>query len=206
MPGPQLDEEAIFHIARKLDDPADRAKYLDQICAGALGLRGRVKELLEVHEHEQEFLKSSADPGPTEAQTPISEMPGQQIGRYKLLQKIGEGGFGVVYMAEQQRPVRRKIALKIIKPGMDTRAVVARFEAERQTLALMDHPNISRVLDGGAHGQWPALLRNGACEGSADHGILRQKPAILAGSTTVVHYGVSGRAARASERHHSPRP
>src|SRR5713226_3472608 len=72
------------------------------------------------------------------------------IGRYKLLEKIGEGGFGVVYMAEQQEPVQRKVALKIIKPGMDTREVIARFEAERQALALMDHPNIARVLDGGA--------------------------------------------------------
>jgi len=72
------------------------------------------------------------------------------IGRYRLLEKIGEGGFGVVYMAEQQEPVQRKVALKIIKPGMDTREVIARFEAERQALALMDHPSIARVLDGGA--------------------------------------------------------
>lgn len=107
-------------------------------------------EIREVHEWEQGFLKSSPNPEPTVDQSPVSEGPGHEIGRYKLLQKIGEGGFGVVYMAEQHRPVRRKVALKIIKPGMDTHAVVARFEAERQTLALMDHPNISRVLDGGA--------------------------------------------------------
>ena len=81
---------------------------------------------------------------------PIAERPGTVIGRYKLLEEIGEGGMGVVYMAEQQEPVRRKVALKIIKPGMDTREVIARFEAERQALALMDHPNIAKVLDGGS--------------------------------------------------------
>src|SRR6185295_18746423 len=75
--------------------------------------------------------------------------PGTMIGRYTLLQMIGEGGFGIVYMAEQKEPVRRRVALKIIKPGMDTKLVVARFEAERQALAMMDHPNIARVLDGG---------------------------------------------------------
>src|SRR5262249_43808508 len=80
---------------------------------------------------------------------PVSEGPGTVIGQYKLLEQIGEGGFGVVFMAEQMRPVRRKVALKILKPGMDTRQVVARFEAERQALALMDHPNIAHVFDGG---------------------------------------------------------
>ena len=133
-----------------IQTPRHRVEYLDQVCAGDQALRERVEALLEVHEQEQDFLKSSPEPAPTVDQPPISEGPGPQIGRYKLLQKIGEGGFGVVYMAEQQRPVRRKVALKIIKPGMDTHAVVARFEAERQALALMDHPNISRVLDGGA--------------------------------------------------------
>ena len=146
----QLDEEAIFHTARKIENRSACAEYLDQICEGDANLRSRVEALLEVHENEQDFFKSAAEPAPTLDQSPISERPGHQIGRYKLLQKIGEGGFGVVYMAEQQRPVRRKVALKIIKPGMDTRAVVARFEAERQALALMDHPNIARVLDGGA--------------------------------------------------------
>jgi len=146
----QLDEERIFHLAREIPKPAAREEYLDQICAGDQPLRERVEALLEVHEQEREFLKSQPEPELTEEQAPIQERPGQQIGRYKLLQKIGEGGFGVVYMAEQQRPVHRKVALKIIKPGMDTHVVVARFEAERQALALMDHPNISRVLDGGA--------------------------------------------------------
>ncbi len=145
----QLDEEAIFHIARQLEDAQSRSAYLDQICAGDQALRERVEALLQVHEQEQSFLKSSPEPAATADQPPDSEGPGQEIGRYKLLQKIGEGGFGVVYMAEQHRPVRRKVALKIIKPGMDSRMVVARFEAERQALALMDHPNIARVYDGG---------------------------------------------------------
>src|SRR5262249_1378995 len=81
---------------------------------------------------------------------PLSERPGMVIGPYKLLEQIGEGGFGVVYMAEQQEPIRRKVALKVLKPGMDTRQVVARFEAERQALAIMDHANIAKVFDGGA--------------------------------------------------------
>ena len=146
----QLDEEAIFHVARGIDDLDLRSTYLEQICGGDANLRSRVESLLDVHEKEREFLKSSPEPEPTVDPSPLSEGPGHEIGRYKLLQKIGEGGFGVVYMAEQHRPVHRKVALKIIKPGMDTKAVVARFEAERQALALMDHPNIARVFDGGA--------------------------------------------------------
>src|SRR5690242_15061859 len=98
------------------------------------------------------FDVSTTDPSgrPTTKVTPAMERPGERIGRYKLLQQIGEGGMGVVYMAEQEEPVVRKVALKIIKLGMDTRQVVARFEAERQALALMDHPNIAKALDAGA--------------------------------------------------------
>jgi WD40 repeat protein/tRNA A-37 threonylcarbamoyl transferase component Bud32 len=118
------------------------------VCAGDQPLRVRVEALIEVYEKEENFLHS-AEPGPTVEHAPISEGPGTQISRYKLLQKIGEGGFGVVYMAEQEKPVRRRVALKIIKPGMDTKQVIARFEAERQALALMDHPNVARVLDAG---------------------------------------------------------
>ncbi len=150
MPDRRLNEEEIFHVARKISDPETQAKYLDQICAGDQPLRERVEALLKVHEQPEGFLAPEAESGATADQPSIAEMPGHEIGRYKLLQKIGEGGFGVVYMAEQQRPVHRRVALKIIKPGMDTHAVVARFEAERQALALMDHPNIARVFDGGA--------------------------------------------------------
>ncbi|MEM6468363.1 MAG: serine/threonine-protein kinase [Planctomycetota bacterium] len=150
MTNQQLDEERIFHVARDIAAPESRAEYLDQVCARDQALRKRVEKLLRVYEQEQSFLKSNSDPLPTEAIGELNVRSGQQIGRYKLLQKIGEGGFGVVFMAEQSQPVRRKVALKVIKPGMDTEAVVARFEAERQALAMMDHPNIARVFDGGA--------------------------------------------------------
>jgi hypothetical protein len=110
----QLDEEAIFHFARKLENPADRGEYLEQICAGDMGLKSRVEELLKVNDEEQRFLKSSPDPGTTADLPPLSERPGQEIGRYKLLAKLGEGGMGTVFMAEQLRPVKRRVAVKII--------------------------------------------------------------------------------------------
>lgn len=101
-----------------------------------------------------ETVATGPDDSPDNLETPTTSAPrealGTMIGRYKLLQEIGEGGFGIVYLAEQKEPVNRKVALKILKPGMDTREVIARFEAERQALALMDHPNIARVFDGGA--------------------------------------------------------
>jgi serine/threonine protein kinase len=112
-------------------------------------LRREVEELLDHDERAEGFLSAPALKRPTETLPPIRETPGTEVGPYKLLEQIGEGGFGVVFMAEQLHPVRRKVALKVIKPGMDTRQVIARFEAERQALALMDHPNIARVLDAG---------------------------------------------------------
>src|ERR1041385_1888182 len=105
---------------------------------------------LEAHLTAQREAASLGRKGAAAALTPVTEKTGDRIGRYKLLQQIGEGGMGVVYLAEQEEPVRRKVALKVIKLGMDTRSVIARFEAERQTLALMDHPNIAKVLDAGA--------------------------------------------------------
>ena len=145
----QLDEEVVFHVARELTSSTKRAEYLDEACAGDEGFRERVERLLEVHVNELNLLVTNDAFSTTLEQSPVSESAGQAIGRFKLLQEIGEGGFGVVFMAEQLRPVRRKVALKVIKPGMDTKAVVARFEAERQALAMMDHPNIAKVLDGG---------------------------------------------------------
>lgn len=145
-----LDEELIFNIARKIDSPETRTSYLDQVCSGDAALRVRIQALLRVHEHDESFLKSTPQPAADEeADAAVKEAPGSMIGPYKLLESIGEGGFGVVFMAEQQQPVRRKVALKVLKPGMDTRRVVARFEAERQALALMEHQNIARVLDAG---------------------------------------------------------
>src|SRR5262249_20272322 len=103
---------------------------------------------LRVHEEEQSFLERPAVTMRV-SDGSIIERPGTVIGPYTLLEQIGEGGFGVVFLAEQEHPIRRRVALKVIKPGMDTRQVVARFEAERQALALMDHPNVARVLEGG---------------------------------------------------------
>src|SRR5262249_21293643 len=111
--------------------------------------RAQVESLLQVHRRPPFLSKVAEAARPANAEEPLTERPGTVIGPYKLLEQIGEGGFGIVFMAEQQHPVRRKVALKVLKPGMDTRQVVARFEAERQALALMDHPNIAHVFDGG---------------------------------------------------------
>ncbi len=130
---------------------AERAAYLDDACRGDVSLRAQVERLLAAHDQSGAFLETSVVPAADVAiEVSITEKAGDRIGPYKLLQQIGEGGCGVVYMAEQELPIRRRVALKVIKLGMNTKAVVARFEAERQALALMDHPNIARVLDAGA--------------------------------------------------------
>jgi serine/threonine protein kinase/WD40 repeat protein len=144
-----MSEREVFMAALQKESPAERRAYLDAACRGDATLRQGVEALLEVHERAGSFLAFPAMGHATTLQQPLSEGPGTVIGPYKLLEQIGEGGFGVVFMAEQQQPVRRKVALKVLKPGMDSRQVIARFEAERQALALMDHPNIARVLDAG---------------------------------------------------------
>ncbi|MGA2916438.1 MAG: serine/threonine-protein kinase [Sedimentisphaerales bacterium] len=144
-------EEAIFNEAIGIKSDAERAAFIKSACGDDTTLLARIEALLKVHFADKSFLKSPpAGIAGTLDAGPLTEAPGMSIGRYKLLQLIGEGGFGVVYMAEQQEPIRRKVALKIIKLGMDTKQVIARFEAERQALAMMDHPNIARVLDAGA--------------------------------------------------------
>jgi serine/threonine protein kinase len=149
--GNAMDEETIFHLA--LEKPqSERADFLEHACVGDFALRQRVEVLLKAHEHPASFMKTSvaAEDYARMLEPPIVlTPPGTVIGRYKLLEPIGEGGYGVVFMAEQTTPVQRKVALKIIKAGMDTRQVIARFEAERQALALMDHPNIAKVFDAG---------------------------------------------------------
>jgi WD40 repeat protein/serine/threonine protein kinase len=143
----------LFLKALELGSAGERQQYLDAMCGPDAALRAEVESLLEASARAGRFLESAAPALPrnaTVAESLVTECPGTVIGPYKLLEQIGEGGFGVVFMAEQQHPVRRKVAVKIIKPGMDTRRVIARFEAERQALALMDHPNIARVLDAGA--------------------------------------------------------
>jgi WD40 repeat protein/serine/threonine protein kinase len=131
--------------------PEERAAFLDKACAGDAGQRARVEELLRAYQAAGNFLQGSPSLSNADATVdePVRERPGTVIGPYKLMEQIGEGGMGLVFVAEQQQPVRRKVALKVIKPGMDSRAVIARFEAERQALALMDHPNIAKVHDGG---------------------------------------------------------
>jgi WD40 repeat protein/serine/threonine protein kinase len=143
------DVEAIFFAARQ-KPAADRAAYLDEACGRDPELRRRVEQFLRAQAEIGSFLEAPAARPVLTIDAPVSEGPGTVIGPYKLLEQIGEGGFGIVFMAEQQQPVRRKVALKVLKPGMDTRQVVARFEAERQALALMDHPHIAHILDGGA--------------------------------------------------------
>ena len=135
--------ETVFHAALERRAGAERMAYLDGACGDDGDLRSRVDALLGAHEEATGFLEVPPVEGSREG-------PGTSIGDYKLLQEIGEGGMGVVYMAEQQEPVRRKVAVKVIKLGMDTKQVIARFEAERQALAMMDHANIARVLDAGS--------------------------------------------------------
>jgi tetratricopeptide (TPR) repeat protein len=141
-------EESVFAEALEIEDLQARAAFLDRACAGNPALRKSVQSLLSAYGAGQ-FLELPAPVPNATTDEPISERPGTVIGPYKLMEQIGEGGMGLVFVAEQQQPVRRKVALKVIKPGMDTRQVVARFEAERQALALMDHTNIAKVLDGG---------------------------------------------------------
>jgi hypothetical protein len=144
----------LFLEALELEPGPARQDFLAKACGGDAELQAKVTALLESHLPDN-FLEAPAEAALGAAALRTSEVlerPGDFIGRYKLLEKIGEGGMGVVYMAEQEQPVRRRVALKIIKLGMDTKAVVARFEAERQALALMDHANIARVFDAGATG------------------------------------------------------
>jgi serine/threonine protein kinase len=159
---PNWDPEAndLFLRAAEIAAPEDRRRFLDEACAGRPGLRDRVDGLIRAGEQAGSFLEHPApDTEPTSAQSPratgvVAAAPppgaGTVVGPYKLVQEIGEGGMGTVYLAQQTEPVRRLVAIKLVKPGMDSRLVLARFEAERQALALMDHPNIARVLDAGA--------------------------------------------------------
>jgi serine/threonine protein kinase/tetratricopeptide (TPR) repeat protein len=160
-----MSEEEIFHEALAKSTPEERAAFLEQACAADPELRASVEALLQASVGASAFLakppsilagQDRNEPGAAaiERREPTipalgHEGPGTIIGAYKVMEQIGEGGMGLVYVAEQQQPIRRKVALKILKPGMDTRAVIARFEAERQALALMDHPNIAKVYDGG---------------------------------------------------------
>jgi serine/threonine protein kinase len=143
------DVKSLFGRAVALPSPEEREAYLRVACAGDAGLRAEVESLLRAHGEAGSFLGERRPCPAATTDVAAREGPGTAVGPYTLREQVGEGGMGLVFVAEQQQPVRRKVALKLIKPGMDTRQVVARFEAERQALALMDHPNIARVLDGG---------------------------------------------------------
>ena len=151
-PQPDAHAEATFNAA--LERPAaERPTYLAQACADDHALHAEVLALLKAHEAAESLMQTDAPPSP-EAEAEMArlkpEEEGERIANYKLLQQIGEGGFGTVWMADQLAPVQRRVALKIIKMGMDTREVIGRFEQERQALAMMDHPNIAKVFDAGA--------------------------------------------------------
>jgi serine/threonine protein kinase/tetratricopeptide (TPR) repeat protein len=142
--------EAVFFAALEKGSSEERAAYLDEACGHDPDLRRRVEKMLAAQTQAKSFLERPPGVLGTTVDAIGIEKPGAMVGPYKLLEQIGEGGFGEVFMAEQTQPVRRRVALKMLKPGMETRQVVARFEAERQALAIMDHPNIAKVYDGGA--------------------------------------------------------
>src|SRR6266498_38887 len=146
-----MTEREIFFEALEMATPEARAAYLQGACGRDVTLRRKVDELLKEHFSNDSLLAGPAMEGeplaPTVLVAPPEEAPAQMLGRYKLLEKIGEGGFGEVWMADQREPVKRRVALKIIKLGMDSRQIVARFEAERQALAMMDHAKIAKIFD-----------------------------------------------------------
>jgi serine/threonine protein kinase len=143
-----MSAEEIFHQALARP-PAERPTFLAAACAGDEPLQRRVQALLHAHDNPGSFLAERSPPPAGTVDAPASECPGTVIGPYKLLELIGEGGMGAVWMAQQTEPIQRRVAVKVVKEGMDSRQVLARFEAERQALALMDHPNIAKVLDAG---------------------------------------------------------
>src|SRR5690242_5110952 len=149
----RADIDAIFCAAVELGSPAERQAYLDRVCGGDAAMRLRLQRLLEAHDRAGGFLDTPA-PGLTylaqQGAPHIAIEPGTMIGPYRVLKQIGEGGIGIVFLAEQLQPVQRRVALKVIKLGMDTKQVIARFEAERQALAIMNHPNVAKIFDAGS--------------------------------------------------------
>jgi eukaryotic-like serine/threonine-protein kinase len=140
----------LFAAAVQLS-PVERSAFLGRTCAGDADLRRKIEALLKSNDRVGAFLEEPPTSSISEKRAKVTawEKPGDRVGRYKVLEQIGEGGCGIVFMAEQEEPVHRRVALKVIKPGMDTKSVIARFEAERQALALMDHCNIAKIFDAG---------------------------------------------------------
>ena len=190
--------EELFGEAIELP-PSERTAFLERACDPEL--LPRLKAMLETHVRAERlafFTPKTSLPG--------SEQIGQRIGPYLLREQLGEGGWGVVFLAEQEKPVRRRVALKVIKAGMDTRNVIARFEAEREALAMMDHPNIAKVLDAGAT---EAAARTSSWNWSRDsesRSIATKKKLRISDRLELFVQGLPGRPARAPERNHPPGP
>ena len=206
-----MTDESVFAAALALSTPAERAAYLDRACAGNPALRAEVEALLGAHAGSNPLDRPPANLAFTGAyESARNADPAEAVGaviggRYKLLEALGEGGMGAVYMAEQTEPVKRRVAVKVIKPGMDTRQVLARFEAERQALAMMDHPNIAKVLDAGTTDAGRPFFVMELVKGVPITEVLRRPQALAARAAGTVRAGLPGDPARAPEGHHPPR-
>jgi serine/threonine-protein kinase len=208
-----MTERDLFIAALQIEDPTGRSAYLDKACAADAELRQRLEALLKAFVQAGSFLQQPAVcPAATSDVPPVGPPPnnasteaaGTVIGPYKLLQQLGEGGMGTVWLAEQTQPVQRKVALKLIRSGMASQQVLARFEAERQALALMDHPNIAKVLDAGTTEGGQPLLRHGVGPGRPHHAVLRQDGVDAEAAPGAVRAGLPGGAACPPEGHHPP--
>jgi len=205
--------DAIYFTALRVTDDAQRGSFLEQACAGDDTLHAAVTRMLGAHSAAEDFFANSApaltltleDFAVTETEdilaesTSFDERLGSRIDHYRLLQRLGEGGCGVVYLAGQEEPIRRRVAIKIIKLGMDTHSVIARFEAERQALAMMDHPNIARVLDAGATGAGRPYFVMEWVGGGETHRLLRPARSGYPAAPGLVRAGVRGHPARPSK-------
>ena len=204
--------EDLFFAALGKPTAEERAAFLDAACAGDAGLRRRVERLLAAHPKAAEFLEEPAAGTPTRdfpddgrpQAVAAAEEPGQWVGPYKLLQKLGEGGMGEVWVAEQEQPVKRRVALKLIKPGMDSDRVIARFEAERQALALMDHTNIAKVFDAGTTPAGRPYFAMELVKGVPITTVLRRAAPERPRAARAVRPGLPGGAARPPEGRHPP--
>ncbi|MHC4510472.1 MAG: protein kinase domain-containing protein [Planctomycetota bacterium] len=190
-----IDIEAIYSAALGKASAAERSAYLDAVCGEDQALRSRIEALLKAHEQAGSFLE-----------TPSIEGPGTKIGRYELLELIGEGGMGLVYLAQQKEPVKRRVALKIVKLGMDTKQVVARFEAERQALALLDHPNIAHVFDAGTTKTGRPYFIMEYVKGMSVTRYCDEYKLNIEKRLATVRAGLRGDSPCSSERNHPPRP
>ena len=210
-----MNEESLFVAALEKPTAAERQAFLEEACAGDVALRQRVERLLAAHLKTLGILDQPARPpgwtdvtaGFAPGGVPAGERVGTVIaGRYRLLEEIGAGGMGTVWKAEQTQPVRRMVALKLIKAGMDSRTVLSRFEAERQALALMEHPNIARVLDGGTTESGRPFFVMEYVKGVPFTQLLRRRPPDHRPAPRALRAGLPGRPARPHQGRDPPRP